>query len=90
MDFFKTTNAIQITKITKYLVLIYAVYSFTKNAKKLSLLKKKEKQISSEEGMKEIMDSSEEEFDPDLEVIRNKPKLTSHSDLMSKKNKKGS
>lgn len=78
------------TKLVKYLVLSYAVVSFISNAKKLSILGEQEKNISSKEDIRENLDIAEEDLDPDLEILRNKPKLKSHSERMSEKYKKDS
>ena len=78
------------TELVKYLVLIYAVVSFFSNTKKLSLLGKQEKETSSEEDIEENLDTVEEDLDPDLEILRNKPKLKSHSERISEKYKKDS
>ena len=76
------------TKLVKYLILIYAVVSFFSNAKKLSILGKQEKETSSKEDIEENLDTVEEDLDPDLEILRNKPKLKSHSERISEKYKK--
>ena len=67
------------TKISKYLVLICVFYLFFINAKQLSILGAKEKKESLADYKKT---NSEEEYDPDLEIIRSKSKLRSHSDLI--------
>ena len=67
------------TKISKYLVLICVFYLFFINAKQLSILGSKEKKESLVDYKKT---NSEEEYDPDLEIIRSKSKLRSHSDLI--------
>mgnify|MGYP000923225189 CR=1 FL=1 len=83
-------NMLLYTKLTKYAVLIYAFTSFISNAKKLSILGKKEKEISTKEDVQENSDSPEEDLDPDLEIIRDKQKLKSRSDRISEKYKKDS
>ena len=57
------------------------------NAKKLSILGKKEKEISSIEAIQENSDTAEEDLDPDLEIIRDKENLKSRSDRISEKYK---
>ena len=80
-------NMVLYTKLTKYAVLIYAFTSFISNAKKLSILGKKEKEISSIEAIQENSDTAEEDLDPDLEIIRDKQELKSRSDRISEKYK---
>ena len=80
-------NMLLYTKLTKYAVLIYAFTSFISNAKKLSILGKKEKEISTKEDVQENSDTSEEDLDPDLEIIRDKQNLRSSSDRISEKYK---
>lgn len=80
-------NMLLYTKLTKYAVLIYAFTSFISNAKKLSILGKKEREISTKEDVQENSDSPEEDLDPDLEIIRDKQKLKSRSDRISEKYK---
>jgi len=80
-------NMLLYTKLSKYAVLIYAFTSFISNAKKLSILGKKEKEISTKEDVQENSDSPEEDLDPDLEIIRDKQKLKSRSDRISEKYK---
>ena len=91
--YFEMKNSLDMllyTKLVKYLILIYAVVSFFSNAKKLSLLGKQEKETSSKKDIEENLDTVEEDLDPDLEILRNKPKLKSHSDRISEKYKKDS
>ena len=83
-------NMLLYTKLTKYAVLIYAFTSFISNAKKLSILGKKEKEISSKEDVQENSDTAEEDLDPDLEIIRDKQNLKSSSDRISEKYNKDS
>ena len=83
-------NMVLYTKLSKYAVLIYAFTSFISNAKKLSILGKKEKEISSIEAIQENSDTAEEDLDPDLEIIRDKENLKSRSDRISEKYKKDS
>ena len=78
-------NMVLYTKLTKYAVLIYAFTSFISNAKKLSILGKKEKEISSKGGIEGSLDSAEEDLDPDLEIIRDKQELKTKSDRISEK-----
>ena len=66
-------------KISKYLVLTFLFYLFFINAKQLSVLGIKEK---TESVVDQKITNSEDEFDPDLEIIRSKTKLRSHSDLI--------
>lgn len=80
-------NMVLYTKLTKYAVLIYAFTSFISNAKKLSILGKKEKENSSIEDVQENLDAAEEDLDPDLEIIRDKQELKSRSDRISEKYK---
>ena len=80
-------NMLLYTKLTKYAVLIYAFTSFISNAKKLSILGKKEKEISTKEDVQENSDTAEEDLDPDLEIIRDKQNLRSSSDRISVKYK---
>ena len=80
-------NMLLYTKLTKYAVLIYAFTSFISNAKKLSILGKKEKEISTKEDVQENSDTAEEDLDPDLEIIRDKQNLRSSSDRISEKYK---
>ena len=80
-------NMLLYTKLTKYAVLIYAFTSFISNAKKLSILGKKEKEISPKEDVQENSDTAEEDLDPDLEIIRDKQNLRSRSDRISEKYK---
>ena len=90
-NYFEKKNSLDMllyTKLVKYLVLIYAVISFISSAKKLSILGKQEKETSSREDTQENIDAAEESSDPDLEIIRNKPKLKSHSERISEKYKK--
>ena len=90
-NYFEMKNSLDMllyTKLVKYLILIYAVVSFFSNAKKLSILGKQEKETSSEEDIEENLDTVEEDLDPDLEILRNKPKLKSHSERISEKYKK--
>ena len=92
-SYFEKKNSLDMllyTKLVKYLVLSYAVVSFISNAKKLSILGEQEKNISSKEDIRENLDIAEEDLDPDLEILRNKPKLKSHSERMSEKYKKDS
>ena len=83
-------NMVLYTKLSKYAVLIYAFTSFISNAKKLSILGKKEKENSSIEDVQENSDTAEEDLDPDLEIIRDKENLKSRSDRISEKYKKDS
>ena len=78
-------NMLLYTKLTKYAVLIYAFTSFISNAKKLSILGKKEKELFSTEEIKVNKDNSEENKDPDLEILRNKQKLETKSEKIIKK-----
>ena len=80
-------NMLLYTKLTKYAVLIYAFTSFISNAKKLSILGKKEKEIFPKESVQENSDTAEEDLDPDLEIIRDKQNLRSSSDRISEKYK---
>ena len=87
-DFFTKKNNLDMllyTKISKYFVLIYVFYLFFINAKQLSILGAKEKKQSLVDYKKT---NSEEEYDPDLEIIRSKSKLRSHSDLIKEDIKK--
>lgn len=72
-------------KISKYLVLTFIFYLFFINAKQLSILGAKEKK---DVFVDYKMKNSEEEYDPDLDIIRSKPKLRSHSDLIKEEIKK--
>ena len=92
-NYFEKKNSLDMvlyTKLVKYLVLIYAVVSFFSNTKKLSILGKQEKEISSKEDIEENLEAMEEDLDTDLEILRNKPKLKSRSDRISEKYKKDS
>ena len=87
-SYFEKSNNLDMllyTKISKYLVLVCTFYLFFINAKKLSILGSKEKKESLVD-YKEAY--SEEEYDPDLEIIRSKSKLRSHSDLIKEDIKK--
>jgi len=92
-NYFEKKNSLDMvlyTKLVKYLVLIYAVVSFFSNTKKLSILGKQEKEISSKEDIEDNLEAMEEDLDTDLEILRNKPKLKSRSDRISEKYKKDS
>ena len=81
-SYFEKSNNLDMllyTKVSKYLVLICVFCLFFINAKQLSILGAKEKKESFINYKKT---NSEEEYDPDLEIIRSKPKLRSHSDLI--------
>jgi hypothetical protein len=81
-SYFEKSNNLDMllyTKISKYLVLICVFYLFFMNAKQLSILGAKEKKESLVDYKKT---NSEEEYDPDLEIIRSKSQLRSHSDLI--------
>ena len=81
-SYFEKSNDLDMllyTKISKYLVLICTSYLFFINAKQLSVLGAKENKESLLDYKKTY---SEEEYDPDLEIIRSKSKLRSHSDLI--------
>lgn len=87
-SYFEKSNNLDMllyTKVSKYLVLIYVFYLFFINAKQLSILGAKEKKESLVDYKKT---NSEEEYDPDLEIIRSKSKLRSHSDLIKEDIKK--
>lgn len=87
-SYFEKSNNLDMllyTKISKYLVLICTFYVFIINAKELSIHGAKEKKESLVD-YKETY--SEEEYDPDLEIIRSKSKLRSHSDLIKEDIKK--
>ena len=86
-EMINSLNMLLYTKLTKYAVLIYAFTSFISNAKKLSILGKKEKEISTKEDVQENSDTAEEDLDPDLEIIRDKQNLRSSSDRISEKYK---
>ena len=57
-------------------------------AKKLSILGKQEKEVSSKGYIDESLENVEEDLDPDLEILRKKPKLKSHSERISEKYEK--
>ena len=81
-SYFEKSNNLDMllyTKISKYLVLICVFYLFFINAKQLSILGAKETKESLVDYKKT---NSEEEYDPDLEIIRSKSQLRSHSDLI--------
>ena len=67
------------TKISKYLVLFFIFCLFLISAKQLSVLGIKKK---TESFVDQKITNSEDEYDPDLEIIRSKSKLRSHSDLI--------
>ena len=88
--YFEMKNSLDMllyTKLAKYAVLIYAAISFISNAKKLSILGTKEKESSKEETQINE-DIGEENTDPDLEMLRNKPELKSKSEKIVEKYKK--
>ena len=88
--YFEMKNSLDMllyTKLAKYAVLIYAAISFISNAKKLSILGTKEKKSSKEETQINE-DIGEENTDPDLEMLRNKPELKSKSEKIVEKYKK--
>lgn len=81
-SYFEKSNNLDMllyTKVSKYLVLICVFYLFFINAKQLSIHSTKEKKESLVDYKKT---DSEEEYDPDLEIIRSKSKLRSHADLI--------
>ena len=89
--YFEMKNSLDMllyTKLIKYLVLVYAVFIFFSNAKKLSILGKQEKETSSKKDIEEKLHTFEEDLDPDLETLRKKPKLKSHSERISESYKK--
>jgi len=81
----KSLDMLFYTKLTKYAVLIYSFFSLISNLKKLSILGKKEKESSSIEETKVTTDISEENKDPDLEILRNKQKLKTKSEKIIEK-----
>ena len=88
--YFEMKNSLDMllyTKLAKYAVLIYAAISFISNAKKLSILGTKEKESSKKEAQINE-DVGEENTDPDLEMLRNKPELKSKSEKIVEKYKK--
>ena len=65
-NYFEKKNSLDMllyTKLVKYLVLIYAVISFISNAKKLSILGKQEKEISSKKDTDVSEDIPEQNLD---------------------------
>ena len=90
-NYFEKKNSLDMllyTKLAKYLVLIYAVISFISNAKKLSILGKQEKEISSKKDTDVSEDIPEQNLDPDLEILKNKSELKSKSERIVEKYKK--
>ena len=86
--YFEMKNSLDMllyTKIAKYIVLILAAISLISNVKKLSLLGRKEKETSFRENTLTSEDISEENIDPDLDVLRNKPELKTKSDRIKDK-----
>ena len=86
--YFEMKNSLDMllyTKIAKYIVLILAAISLISNVKKLSLLGRKEKETSFREDTLTSEDISEENIDPDLDVLRNKPELKTKSDRIKDK-----
>ena len=86
--YFEMKNSLDMllyTKIAKYVVLILAAISLISNAKKLSVLGRKEKETSFREDTLTSEDISEENIDPDLDVLRNKPELKTKSDRIKDK-----
>ena len=86
--YFELKNSLDMllyTKIAKYVVLILSAMSLISNAKKLSFLGRKEKETSSREDTITKEDISEENIDPDLDVLRNKPELKTKSDRIKDK-----
>lgn len=86
--YFELKNSLDMllyTKIAKYVVLILAAISLISNAKKLSVLGRKEKQTSSRKDTLTKEDISEENIDPDLDILRNKPELKTKSDRIKDK-----
>jgi len=73
------------TKLAKYVVLILSAISLISNAKKLSVLGRKEKQTSSRKDTLTKEDISEENIDPDLDILRNKHELKTKSDRIKDK-----
>ena len=73
------------TKLTKYLFLVASGISLILNAKKLSLLGRKEKKRKDK---KEDLETQQlESYDPDIEEIRTKKELRSKSDRIKEKYK---
>jgi len=86
--YFEMKNSLDMllyTKLIKYGVLIYAANSFISNARKLSILGKKEKESSSKKDTQISPDIVEENTDPDLDILRNKPELKTKSDRIKDK-----
>tara|TARA_B100000470_G_C19515186_1_gene269281 strand:- start:83 stop:433 length:351 start_codon:yes stop_codon:yes gene_type:complete len=86
--YFEMKNSLDMllyTKIAKYVVLILAAISLISNAKKLSVLVRKEKETSFREDTLTSEDIFEENKDPDLDVLRNKPELKTKSDRIKDK-----
>ncbi len=86
--YFELKNSLDMllyTKLIKYGVLIYAANSFISNARKLSILGKKEKESSSKKDTHISPDIVEENTDPDLDILRNKPELKTKSDRIKDK-----
>ena len=86
--YFELKNSLDMlfyTKLAKYVVLILSAISLISNAKKLSVLGRKEKQTSSKKDTLTKEDISEENIDPDLDILRNKHELKTKSDRIKDK-----